>query len=281
MLGFLKRRRVDPRAELRKAVGDYELPSFPGVVLETLKAIRHPEASAPAVAGVISSDPGLSVRLLSLANSAQFASARRVESVDKAVAMLGLASVESMVLSIGVQQALPQQTAPGFDPRSFWLAAARRALTAQAFAEVIAPATRSISFTASLLQDMAVPLLAHRRSGYGDLLEAWHLGGENLDALERAEFGWDHARVATWLCNEWELPEGLAEAIGGHHESDEELNCPQAVALVSLLREHEEHPGIDQLVEVARARHGLSADRSVQLVRDSFERSDDLVRLFV
>ena len=55
MFGFLKRRGTDPEASIKKVLGDLELPSFPGVVLKTLDAIRDPEASVASVSAVLPS----------------------------------------------------------------------------------------------------------------------------------------------------------------------------------------------------------------------------------
>lgn len=280
MFGFLKKKSVDPRASLNKVLGGYALPSFSAVVLNVMREIRGEDASASSVARILQGDPGISVRLLKIVNSAAFGSARPTESVQQAVAMLGLSQVESLVLSIGVQTALPSSPAPGFETTRFWRAAARRAAAAQRFASMLHPATRSQSFTASLLQDMAVPMLADsRRESYGELLDAWHRGGESLDALEQSELGCHHGEVATWLCSEWDLPENMAEAIGGHH-GDPALICPPAVRIVGHLREEDAHLGIDELTCVAEEEFGVSPDRSQLVLAEAFEHADELAKLF-
>jgi HD-like signal output (HDOD) protein len=237
-------------------------------------------ASARTVARILEGDPGMSVRLLKMANSAAYGSARKTESVQQAVAVLGMSAVESLVLSIGVQTALPVTPAPGFQARRFWLAAARRAAAAGAFASMLHPATRAQSFTSSLLQDMAVPLLANAQPRrYGPVLEEWHATGGDLPAMEVDQIGCHHPDVATWLCDQWTLPEGLAEAIGGHHGAAD-LACPPAVRIVSVLRENEEALGIDELVETARGDYGVAPDRALHTVQESFQVAEELARLF-
>jgi len=281
MFAFLKKKKIDPRAALKGVLGEYDLPSFSAVVLDVMREIRSERGSAASVARILQGDPGMSVRLLKLVNSAAFGSSRKTESVQQAVAMLGMAQVESLVLSIGIQTALPTSPAPGFDAKRFWRAAARRASAAQGFAALLHPATRSQSFTASLLQDMAVPMLVDSRGReYGRLLEAWHLGGESLEIAEKQELGCHHGEVASWLCNEWELPENLAEAIGGHH-GDPSMACPPAVRIVAHLREEEGHLGLEELVSVARGDFGVGSEVCQDVVSAAFERADELAKLFV
>ena len=60
----------------------------------------------------------------------------------------------------------------------FWRAAARRATLARVFAQHMHAATQAEAFTAALLLDMAVPLLAGVDSGgYAVLLDRWHADG--------------------------------------------------------------------------------------------------------
>ncbi len=279
MFGFLKRKKVDPKKCLAALMGDYALPSFPAVVLEALQEMRNEDGSAASVARVISRDPGLSIRLLKLVNSAAYGSARKTESVQQAVSMLGMSQVEALLLAIGVRTALPDADGPGFEASRFWRAAARRAEVAGVLAAEMHPASRHLSFTAALLGDMAVPLLADCPSlPYEDVLEEWHRGAAALEDLEQDAFGCHHGDVATWLCQEWDLPERLAEAIGGHH-GDKELNCPAAVHLVGFLGETDENDGVEELV--ARACElGLSPEHARELVSLGFERGDSLAAQF-
>lgn len=279
MFDFLKRRNQDPRAELRRVLGNDPLPSFPGVVTRALERIRDPRAGARQVTEVVVLDPALSARLLATVNSASHAVRRKIDSVEHAIGLLGMASVEAIILSLGVAAVLPRSPAPGFDRSRFWRAAARRATTARALAERLHPEQAWQSFTASLLGDMAVPALAHRYPDrYGPLLERWHGGEGELVDLEREHFGWSHAEVATWMCDEWKLPESLAAAIGGHHgEADGDPACPPAVTLAATIRETD--PDVETLAEAALA-HGLSTDEIAELLRSSFDDAESMARLY-
>ena len=157
---MFKLSRADPKKALKGVMGDYVLPSFPSLTMQVLERIREEDSSVSSVVEALALDPGLSVRVLAMANSAALTSRQRVDDVTHAVAMLGMASLESLVLAVAVKGALPSPPCPGFEPKRFWLAAARRATTCQALARLLHPATSSVCFTAALLQDMAVPLLA-------------------------------------------------------------------------------------------------------------------------
>ncbi len=280
MLNFFKRK-VDPKTELKKVLSDASLPSFPTAVMNALEKVRSADASSQEVAKAVSVDPGITAKLLGAVNSASYAMRHRIRSIDHAVSILGRNELESMLLSMGTRDVLPRNSVPGYDASRFWVTAARRATTARSLAERIAPRTCSESFTASLLQDMAVPLLAIRREDYGPVLEQWHRGSEDLAKLERETFDWDHAEVATWMCAEWKFPDELTDAIAAHHgTTDGDPAGLAAVNLVAPLREVDEEIGIERLVETAHDSYGLSKDETKQLVEESFESAREISQLF-
>ncbi len=283
MLKLFSKKKTDPAAELENLLGEYGLPSFSPVIMSALEKVRDDECSNGEIAEIATRDPGLSVRLLGTVNSAAFSIRNSVNSVHQAVSLLGRSQLESILVSMAVRESLPDSDAPGYDVQRFWTTSARRATAAAALADRIDPATRSESFTASLLGDMAIPILSHRKPGdYGPILEQHHLGGENLEQLENQAFGWDHARVASWMCAAWKFPDRLASAIGSHHGTGEEdMVALPAVQLVAHLREVEEGDGTDEIIERAYDVYHLPKDESAELIRVSFEESAAVARLFV
>ncbi|HJN77671.1 MAG TPA: HDOD domain-containing protein [Myxococcota bacterium] len=250
----------DPKQKLRETLGDSALPSFKAVTMQTLRKLRDPEASSQEIAKLVASDPGLSVKVLSTVNSAAFGLRRPATDVGHAINLLGRGGVEGIVLGVAVKNALPMDGADGYDPIMFWRAAAVRAATAKALADALDPKHRMLSFTAGLLQDMAVPLLAHRASGYGRVLRAWHCGDVELEAAERHEYGWDHAEVAGWLASDWEFPAVLGDSIVGHHGG---CDSPLPIQLVGLIHEDPRF-GMDRVMDLARDRCGAAAEERVR-----------------
>ncbi len=276
-MGWLRRGKKDAADALRRSIGDYELPSFNQSKLEALAAIRDESSSLAHIAAQLNLDPGLSARVLSLVNSASFGLRHPVDDVPHAVQLLGRAPLESLIISLAVREALPEKPMPGFEPRSFWRAAALRATAARRLAGLRSPVEGARAFTAALLQEMAVPMLARvRGDAYTALLDRWRDGGPELHALEREAFGTDHAEVGGLLCQAWELPETLAIAVGSHHAEAPPDDVPPPVLLVGALRETEPHTGIDAFVEAAERAMGLERDALIELVDASLEEAEDL-----
>ncbi len=276
---FKKQREQAPPDPLRDALGDLELPSFPGVILDALEKIREPDISAGAVADALRPDPGATIKLLQLVNSAAYAPSKPITSVSQAVAIAGLGAVESMLLAIGVNVALPNVDVEGLDQKRFWRAAAHRGAVAKTFANELHPATAGISFTSGLLLDMAVPLLAVERTDYRPLLNEWHGGGEDLHDLEHSHFGWSHDQIAARMCDEWELPAALREAIGGHHGSASH-EAPPGVVLSAPFREVPDGDVRDMVVTMADETYNVKPDVTVALLAQAEEDASSIAQMF-
>ena len=282
MLNIFKKKQIDPKEQMKAVLGDYELPSFPVIVMSAMEKVRDTDASNSEMSELVATDPGLSVRLLTTVNSAAYALKHKVNSIDHAVSLMGRGELESILISMAVHEVMPAENSPVFDAQRFWGAAARRASLASGLADLIDPSSRSESFTAALLQDMAIPILAQQRADdYGPVLEHWYANGTDLVTLERETFDWDHATVAMWMCDDWGFPDRIAEAIGAHHGTgDDELVALPAVSLVGVLREQGEYTGVEQLIESAYENYGLSRDQVAELVDTSFTAAEDIARMF-
>jgi HD-like signal output (HDOD) protein len=276
LLNWFKRKPTDPKQALTDALGTFELPSFPRVVLEALKQLRDPDANLSDIGKTLLEDPKASARLLTLANSAAYALKHPVRNVEHAASLLGRSEVEVLLLGVGVERAVPSQARTGYDPVRFWAAASRRATLAGALAGIAAPAKRSECYTAALLQDVGIPLLVHAKGDeYSSMLESWHEGESLLWQEESSAYGFNHASIAGWLGETWRFPERLRDAIGAHHDEgeidDPAFNC---VAAVSLLGESGNREA--EFIELVTTQFDLPSDHVVLLLRTSANTSSTL-----
>ena len=103
-----------------------ELPTLPPVVVKVLQATANDEASARQVVELISSDQSLTTKILQLLHRAGAGVSDEINTVDRAVVLLGFEAVRSMVLAVSVFHTLGQKqtnSRPGvhFCREEFWL----------------------------------------------------------------------------------------------------------------------------------------------------------------
>ena len=107
------------RAEIEN--NEIQLPTLPEVALKVRDAVESDSANAETIAQMVSRDAALSARLLQVANSPVYRGRKEIESIQQAVARLGLKMVRSLVVSLAMKQIF-QATSDALDKqfRAIW-----------------------------------------------------------------------------------------------------------------------------------------------------------------
>lgn len=189
------------------------------------------------VVAVIARDAALTLRVVELANSAAFAPRMPIESVDRAVAVMGERAVVAAALEIGADWIHEPLAGYGAEVRLFG-----DGILAATIASSIARRSghselAAAAYTAALLRDIGKivcsGLLAPRRSGALAALAAE--GGSDWLAVERGVVGFDHCVLGARVATRFKLPPSLRAAIEFHHAPrDAEPAHRPLVALVHL-----------------------------------------------
>ena len=219
-------------SSIRAMLKNIGLPTLPTVVTNAIGQLAEPEADMSEVSETVTHDAGLSLQLLKTVNSVAYSPRTPVSTVHHAVMMLGRNELESLLFSFGVGNVLPKESVPGFDVTDFWTTAGFRAGVAAGIADFVDPAAKSRNFTAALLQDMALPLLATSLDGYQDVVVS-RPADIRLHDAELQTFGWDHGQVGAWMGEEWGFPPELTVGISSHHH-DEEQEAPIMRAVAEI-----------------------------------------------
>lgn len=189
-----------------------------------LNLARMPEPRLADFAKVIERDPALTLRLLSLANSAFYArSGAQVSTCLDAVSRLGLDATLAAAMSFGLPST-GNHFALDYD--YLWQRAIIAALAGQHLAQRLSPEDAGRVFTTALIQDIGIMALeavdGERYSGEMPGLRDHHA----LSLAERERYGCDHALVGAWLAASWGVPGHLAQGIADSHGPLEESDIP-------------------------------------------------------
>ncbi|MCG6659661.1 diguanylate cyclase [Halomonas campisalis] len=191
------------------------LPSLPAAAARVLDLARTQEPRLADFARAIEQDPALTLRLLSLANSAFYArNGLQVTTCTAAVSRIGLDATLAAAMSFG----LPRPGARHIlDYDYLWQRAIIAALAGQYLAQRLSPEHAGRVFTTALVQDIGIMAL---EAVDGDAYCHGIPGLRDHGALIRAErerFGCDHALVGAWLAASWGVPDHLAQGIADSH----------------------------------------------------------------
>ncbi len=131
------------------------LPPLPAVALRVMEVAQNPKSSASDLALVVSSDPGLSGRLLRVVNSAAYRRAREITSVQEALVTVGFVQARNMAISGAIAGAYaPDALNALFRIDTFW----RHSIAVAFKAAELAGRGRRLdvpsAFTAGILHNM-------------------------------------------------------------------------------------------------------------------------------
>ena len=133
---------------------------MPQSAIRLLELSRDPNCGPADYAAPIEADPGLAGQVLKFVNSSYFGFSRKISSVKVGISLVGVRTIKNFALWNAVFSLVPNPRCGPFDLKSIWQDSLRRALFARAVAKLQGLKATEEIFTAALLQDMAVPLLA-------------------------------------------------------------------------------------------------------------------------
>lgn len=210
-----------PSLDLKRVLSGAQLPALPQSAIRLLELSQNPDNGPVEFAIPIESDPGLTGQVLRFVNSSYFGFSREISSVRLAITLVGIRTIKNFALWSAVFSLMPNPKCGPFDLKSLWQDSLRRALFARAMGRLLGLKEAEELFSAALLQDMAVPLLAKvAPDAYARLLGARKQTGIRLSVLERTAFGWTHAEAAGIMARQWNLPDNFAVLIEGHLDDE-------------------------------------------------------------
>ncbi|MEX2446566.1 MAG: HDOD domain-containing protein, partial [Dehalococcoidia bacterium] len=202
---------------------------LPLVATRVIEAANNEAVTMDELARLIGTDPALTTRLLSVANSAFYGGRmKRVATIKEAITLLGIREIRSMALGVCMVQAIP----PGrvVSQQDFW----RFSLAVATLADLLARSAGSLrgdAFSAGIVHNIGLMALDLYRPEA--LRRAIELRGPLLRRLhdrEQQVFGFTDAELGAALARRWGLPEPIVEVIETHGFRPDEVPATSELA---------------------------------------------------
>ncbi|MAT66192.1 MAG: phosphohydrolase [Gammaproteobacteria bacterium] len=195
-----------------------ELLSLPEVCLQIQLLADDPEAGMEDFARIIIQDPAFTAQLLKRVNSAACGLPSRVDTVSRAVGLVGINELRKLALAMAAVEVFRGQPLQGYDMLTFWRHGVFVALVAQELARQAGVLHAERLFIAGLLHDIGhLVMFTRMPDACADLGPAVLAHAEDLCRQERDLLGWDHAALGGALLRHWQLPGELCLAAECHH----------------------------------------------------------------
>lgn len=204
---------------LEKVTANAKLISLPDVYLRLKAVLEKQDYSMGEVADVISHDPAMTARLLRLVNSAYFGLAAKIDTVNRAVSLLGTQQVHDLVLAVSVADSFDGLSNQVMDMRRFWRNSVSCAIASKELAARCNVLDSERLFVAGLLRDIGHLILFQTvPSQIQQAMQHARKQGVPLYRVERLLLGIDYAKLGGTLMQQWQLPKSLWEPTECHVE---------------------------------------------------------------
>ncbi len=248
------------------------LPTLPAVAARLLSLTASDDSNARQVIELVSADPSLTAKVLSVCSAADKGVSSDNLTVDRAVVLLGFNAIRNIVLSVKVFEIFgPDAQRPtgqttdtplrianpqngesesdadaepythAFDRSAFWM----HCLAVGVAAELIAKAhpkrtdlAPDEAFVCGLLHDIGKVALDYvLPKSFDRVIALTDLNQANIAEFERRIIGIDHHTAGKRLAQQWRLPHMIADCIwlhGSPYESLPKLEHRGMIGLISL-----------------------------------------------
>jgi len=205
------------------------LPALPAALAEVNRLLKDPNSSSEQVAQVIERDQSLAAKVLRMVNSPIYGFPGRISNIKHTMVLLGMNVVRSIIVSSAVFDAM-NKTMLGLWEHS--VAASLAAVEIARATNLPRPEEYSVM---GLLHDIGKVVftmqIPEAKRGVDKLIK-----DEDLFSIEGEKrlLGFGHDRINAWVCEHWNLPLDLKEAMIYHHMPSLAQFHPEAAAVAHL-----------------------------------------------
>jgi putative nucleotidyltransferase with HDIG domain len=206
-------------AELESLVSkSVTLASLPETVTRTQTLINSSDSSATEIGDSLSHDPALTARLLRIVNSPYYGFATQIETVSRAITLIGTLELLDLVLATSVIRLFDDIPPELVTMDKFWEHSLYTAVIARNLAQHGRAPNTERYFIAGLIHDIGeLVLFSQRPRQCAEVLRLVQEKPGDLLAAETQVFGFTHSQVGAELARAWNLPPSLVTAIRYHH----------------------------------------------------------------
>jgi HD-like signal output (HDOD) protein len=205
-------------AELENKIQD--IFPMPQILEKILQAVNDPDASAGSIEAVFKFEPSLTLKLLTMANSAYFGSPGRIRNIRAAITLLGLNMVKSLAIHASVNELFRfGSNIPAFSGPELWKHSVGVAVALKLLSRRLNLGNGEDYFTLGIVHDLGLIILYQfYRQPFIAIYTRSQTENVPVIQIEREILGVDHAQVARILCEKWRMPDTFTRLIPYHHQ---------------------------------------------------------------
>jgi putative nucleotidyltransferase with HDIG domain len=193
--------------------------TLPEVATRIIETIHDPNSTAGDLHRIIAQDPALVSRILQRVNSSFYGRPNKIDSVERAIVLMGFDAVNTLAISATIGQVFkPINISDDFTARDLWTHCIAVAAAARVMAKRVNKQIAEEAFLAGLLHD--VGLLVEMQVCPDKLRKVCEIAKRGETSFSMAEYeliGCNHAEIGAALAKKWGFPDYAQAAADFHH----------------------------------------------------------------
>jgi len=257
------------------------LPTLPAILLKLIDACGQDEENLKEISKIIEHDPSLSSKILNLVNSAHFGLPNRIDSIHRAVVLVGTDTIKNIAICTSVYEVFNQTKGNSvFNLKFFWWHSLKCAMVAKFIAQKTNYTCPDEAFLSGLLHDIGkLVFWVNFPEKYRELLETCK-DRHDLLLAEKEQLGATHCEVGAWLIRRWNLQSFMADSLTYHHEPKNRilnaLPLVQIVYVANLLSDVKQQ---NKNYDIAEEFYGFSKSQVEELLSSTEEELKNVAHL--
>ncbi len=241
-------------------------------------------------AEVVQIDPNLAAKVLKIVNSAYFGFSGRIDTITRALNLLGLGQLHNLVLGVSAVNSFSGISSDLIDMRMFWLRNLYCGVLSRLFAQACKFRESEKLYVIGLLHEVGHLILF---KGFPEQSTEAILRADReqrpLFQVEWEIIGLDYGQVGQQLMQAWKLPDDFQEITACHTEPETAQNNPLEASIVHIAHIFSETGNsasdpeqlVDRVDPFAWKTTGLNYDDISPLFGEGIKQSAELIKLIL
>jgi putative nucleotidyltransferase with HDIG domain len=210
--------------------------TLPHIAIRLTRLIADENSTMQDFESMIKMDPTLVLRILRVANSPYFGLRQKVNSISRAVVIIGINNLRNMIVTDSLKNIFKEtQTHAVFSRNRLWLHCAAVAICSQMIMERILGQNGEDAFLCGILHDIG--MIVEDQTAHDLFIEACESHGDDSPSFifcEKNIIGTDHCEIGYLLAKDWQLPAEICAGIQRHHQTLDQISPSSITAVIQM-----------------------------------------------
>ena len=210
--------------------------TLPHITIQLTKLMSDENSTMQDFEKMIKMDPTLVLRILRGANSPYYGLRQKVNSISRAIVIIGINNLRNMIVTEGLKSLFNGKgSMKTFSRNRLWLHSAAVSICSQMIMERIFGLNGEDAFLCGILHDIGMIVEDQTAPDlFSKVCNSYDENSKLITDYENEIVGTDHCEIGHLLAKDWQLPIDVQEGILRHHETMDHVSPSSLTGVIQL-----------------------------------------------